>query len=191
MVRANDLFENITYDRVLRLARGRYVALMQDDDDFDGIQWVERAVALMEQHPQMAILGGKDGLYIAFEDNLQWAHGGPSQAEGDFSFVTSVNRAPMWINRELFIKHLHHIDYEFTPFQFDDYELCARAWLSGLQVGWYDAHFRSLTAGGMRLYNNDFTREMSDRNGRLLYQKYSARRQELRQAVERARNQQG
>ena len=139
----------------------------------------------------MVILGGKDELYIAFEDNLQWAHGGPSQAEGDFSFVTSVNRAPMWINRELFIKHLHHIDYEFTPFQFDDYELCARAWLSGLQVGWYDAHFRSLTAGGMRLYNNDFTREMSDRNGRLLYQKYSARRQELRQAVERARNQQG
>ena len=30
LVRTNDLFENITYDRVLRLARGRYVALMQD-----------------------------------------------------------------------------------------------------------------------------------------------------------------
>lgn len=183
LVRTNDLFENITYDRVLRLARGRYVALMQDDDDFDGIQWVERAVALMEQHPQMAILGGKDGLDIAFEDDRQWAHGGPSQAEGDFSFVTSVNRAPMWINRELFMLHLHHIDFRFAPFQFDDYELCARTWLSGLQVGWYDARFKSLTAGGMRLWNNAFTKEQSERNGQLLYQLYADKREELQRLV--------
>lgn len=187
LLRANDLFENVTYDKAIRLANGRYIALMQDDDDFDGIGWVERAVSLFGQHPEMAILGGKGGLDIAFEDDRQWAHGGPSMAAGDFSYVTAVNRAPMWLNKELFRQHLHHIDFRFAPFQFDDYELCARTWLCGLQVGWYDAAFRSLTAGGMRLWNNDFTREQSERNGRLLYQLYATQREEIARRVAAAR----
>lgn len=183
LIRANDLFENVTYDKAIRMANGKYIALMQDDDDFDGIAWVEEAVRLFEKYPKMAILGGKGGLDIAFEDDKKWAHGGASQAKGDFCFVTAVNRAPMWVNRELFMKHLHHIDFRFAPFQFDDYELCARTWLSGLQVGWYDAGFRSLSAGGMRLFNNDFTKEQSQRNGELLYQLYADRRDEIRRLV--------
>ena len=183
LLRANDLFENVTYDKAIRLANGNYLALLQDDDDFDGIGWVEKAVQLFEQHPKMAILGGKDGLDIAFEDDRQWAHGGALQAEGAFCFVTAVNRAPMWIHRELFMQHLHHIDFRFAPFQFDDYELCARTWLSGLQVGWYDAGFKSLTAGGMRLWNNAFTKEQSERNGQLLYQLYADKREELQRLI--------
>ena len=187
LLRANDLFENVTYDKAIRLANGRYIALMQDDDDFDGIGWVEEAVRLFEDHPKMAILGGKGGLDIAFEDDRQWAHGGASMTAGSFAFVTAVNRAPIWIHRELFMQHLHHIDFRFAPFQFDDYELCARAWLSGLQVGWYDAGFRSLTAGGMRLWNNAFTKEQSERNGKLLYQLYADRREEIGRKVKEAR----
>jgi len=187
LLRANDLFENVTYDKAIRLANGKYIALMQDDDDFDGTNWVERAVTLFEQHQKMVILGGKDGLDIAFEDDRLWAHGGPKQSEGDFCFVTSVNRAPMWINKTLYEQYLHHIDFRFAPFQFDDYELYARTWLSGLQVGWYDAGFRSLTAGGMRLWNTAFTREQSERNGQLLYQLYTDRREEIAQLVQAAR----
>ena len=187
LLRANDLFETVTYDKAIRLANGKYIALMQDDDDFDGTNWVERAVTLFEQHQKMVILGGKDGLDIAFEDDRLWAHGGPKQSEGDFCFVTSVNRAPMWINKTLYEQYLHHIDFRFAPFQFDDYELCARTWLSGLQVGWYDAGFRSLTAGGMRLWNTAFTREQSERNGQLLYQLYTDRREEIAQLVQAAR----
>ena len=52
LMRADDLFENVTYDKAIRLANGRYVALMQDDDDFDGINWVERAVNLFAQYPE-------------------------------------------------------------------------------------------------------------------------------------------
>ncbi|MBQ2211139.1 MAG: glycosyltransferase [Prevotella sp.] len=189
LLRANDLFENVTYDKTIRLANGKYIALMQDDDDFEDTAWVENAVSLFQRHPKMVILGGKDGLDIAFEEESGWAHGGRSMTKGDFTFVTSVNRAPMWIHRELFTQHLHHIDFRFAPFQFDDYELCARAWLSGLQVGWYDAGFHSLTAGGMRLWNNDFTKEQSERNGKLLYQLYADKQEELRKKVAACRGQ--
>lgn len=191
LVRANDLYENITYDKCLRFANGRYVALIQDDDDIDGTEWMERAVELFEKYPKMVILGGKGGLDIAFEDDRQWAHGGKDQthAEGkekDFCFVTAVNRAPMWIRRDLYKQHLKHIDFRFAPFQFDDYEMCARAWLCGLQVGWYPARFKSLSTGGMRIWNNQFTKEQSEKNGKLLYSLYSERRNELHAAVEKA-----
>ncbi len=185
MVRANDLYENITYDKCIRFANGKYIALLQDDDDFDGAGWMLRAVQLLDQHPQMAILGGKDGMSIRFEHDRQWAHGGDHQEKGDFCFVTAVNRAPMWINKELFVRHLHHIDYSFAPFQFDDYELCARAWTLGLKVGWYDAGFRSLSVGGMRLWNNTFTKEQSLKNGQRLYALYKDKEEAIRQTVER------
>ncbi len=183
LLRANDLFENVTYDKAIRLANGRYIALMQDDDDFDGIAWVERAVSLFQQHPQMVILGGKGGMNIVFEDDRKVAHGGHQDTTGDFCFVDAVNRAPMWINRELYKQELRHIDFRFAPFQFDDYELCIRAWLKGLQVGWYDAGFHSLTAGGMRLWNQAFTKEQSERNSRLLYELYGDHQEEFRQRV--------
>ena len=191
LIRANDLYENITYDKCLRFANGRYVALIQDDDDIDDAAWIHRAVELFEKHPKMVILGGKGGLDIAFEDDRQWAHGGKDQTGGentekDFCFVTAVNRAPMWIRRDLYKKHLKHIDFRFAPFQFDDYEICARAWLCGLQVGWYPARFKSLSTGGMRIWNNQFTKEQSEKNGKLLYKLYADRRDELKKAVETA-----
>ena len=72
---------------------------------------------------------------------------------------------------------------DFAPFQSDDYELCLRAWSEGLQVGWYDAGFTSLSAGGMRLYNNAFTREMTERNAPLLYDLYIHRTDDIRRKV--------
>ena len=49
-------------------------------------------------------------------------------------FVHCVDRAPMWINKNLFMEKLHHIDYSFAPFMGDDQELCLRSWLNGLLV---------------------------------------------------------
>ena len=184
LLRANDLFENVIYDKAIRLANGKYLALMQDDDDFDDISWVEHAVHLFESHSKMTILGGKDGINISFENNCIQTHVVTSQSQDDFCFVMTVNRAPMWLNRELFLQHLHHINFDFAPFQYDDYELCIRTWLKGLQVGWYNAHFHSLTAGGMRLYNNDFTKEQCARNGQLLYQLYANKQEEIMQKVQ-------
>lgn len=187
LIRSNDLYENVMYDKVIRFANGRYIALLQDDDDFDNdLAWIDEAVSYFRQYPKLAILGGKDGLSVAFEDDRKWAHGGAFEHNTPFAFVPAVNRAPMWINKNLFQTHLKHIAADFIPFQFDDYELCIRAWLCGLQVGWYDAHFRSLSVGGMRLWNNAFTQEQSERNGKLLYELYRNRKEELLQCVAEA-----
>ena len=137
MLRANDLFENVTYDKAIRLANGKYLALMQDDDDFEDVSWVTEAIELFNKYPKMVIL-------------------------------------------------LHHIDFRFAPFQYDDDEICLRSWLLGLQVGWYDAKFRSLTAGGMRLWNSEFTKEQMERNGKLLYQLYADKMNNIAIQVEKS-----
>ena len=184
LLRANDLYENRTYDKALHMARGRLVALMQDDDDFDDTSWVDEAVRLFDEHPQMAILGGNWALRMEFDDAKRWGHGMRVDDVRGFRFVESVNRAPMWVRRQAFLEKLKHIDVAMAPFQYDDDELCLRAWLNGLQVGWYDAQFFSLTSGGMRLWNSAFTQEQMERNGKLLYQLYADKMADIAQQVE-------
>ena len=187
LLRANDLFENVTYDKALRLANGKYVALMQDDDDFENVSWVSEAVALFERHPKMVILGGKWALNVKFHPEQEKGCGTKREmSDAKFRFVDAVNRAPMWIRKDLYEQHLHHIDFRFAPFQYDDDEICLRSWQLGLQVGWYDAKFQSLTAGGMRLWNSEFTKEQMERNGKLLYQLYADKMNNIAIQVEKS-----
>jgi len=187
LLRANDLFENVTYDKALRLANGKYVALMQDDDDFEDVSWVTEAVALFERHPKMVILGGKWALNVKFHPEQEKGCGTKREmSDAKFRFVDAVNRAPMWIRKDLYEQHLHHIDFRFAPFQYDDDEICLRSWQLGLQVGWYDAKFQSLTAGGMRLWNSEFTKEQMERNGKLLYQLYADKMNNIAIQVEKS-----
>lgn len=189
LIHSNDLYENVMYDKCIRFANGKYIALLQDDDDFDDLTWITEACSYFKKYPKLAILGGKDGLDIVFEEEAHMGHGGKYPHSEGFSFVPAVNRAPMWLNKKLFIEHLHHIDFQFAPFQFDDYELCARTWLSGLQVGWYDARFKSLSVGGMRLWNHAFTQEQTRRNGQRLYNLYKDRKISILQKIEEAKQQ--
>ncbi len=187
MLRANDLFENVTYDKAIRLANGKYLALMQDDDDFEDVSWVTEAVALFERHPKMVILGGKWALNVKFHPEQEKGCGTKREmSDAKFRFVDAVNRAPMWIRKDLYEQHLHHIDFRFAPFQYDDDEICLRSWQLGLQVGWYDAKFQSLTAGGMRLWNSEFTKEQMERNGKLLYQLYADKMNNIAIQVEKS-----
>lgn len=189
LIRANDLYENVMYDKSIRFANGKYIALLQDDDDFNDLSWVTEALSYFRKYPRLAVLGGKDGLDIVFEEDTRTAHGGKYEHDDTFGFVPAVNRAPMWLNKELFQSYLHHIDFRFAPFQFDDYELCARTWLTDLQVGWYNARFKSLSVGGMRLWNNAFTRQQTLRNGHTLYNLYKNKKLIILQKIEEAKHQ--
>lgn len=185
LLHSNDLYENIMYDRTIRIANGKYIALLQDDDDFEDTAWIDEAVRYFEHYPSLAILGGKDALDFVFE--VPKAFGKKIQPTLPFDFVPAVNRAPMWINKDLYMQKLQHIDFSFAPFQYDDYELCARTWLNGLQVGWYDAKFKSLSTGGMRLWNQHFARQQTEKNSRLLYTLYDRQKEEIGRAVQQSR----
>lgn len=189
LIRSNDLYENVTYDKALRFANGRYVALLQDDDDFAGYGWIDEAVSLLESTPGLAILGGRDGLDFILDHANRMGTDAPAAGADSaaFQFVAHVNRAPMWINRPLFEEKLKHIDFSFAPFQYDDCELCLRAWLNGLKVGRYDARFTSLSAGGMRIWNSAFTLSQCERNGRKLYEMYKDKKEEVDARVAEAR----
>lgn len=176
LIRANDLYENVMYDKAIRFANGTYLVLLQDDDEITNLDWVDKALAYFKQYPDMVILGGFNGLNFTIYEKEKWGvaelYKDKDISEKEFMFVHAVNRAPMFIHKPLYMKYLKHIEFSFAPFQCDDTELCLRAWLCGLKVGWYNAEFRSLMAGGMRIWNNEFTRTQEERNKRQLYDKY-------------------
>ena len=158
---------------------------------FKDLSWVDDAVFYFEKYPELAILGGRDCLDFAIDkqkgrfDILDYDL--PTK-DIDFCFVPHVNRAPMWLNRSLFLEKLKHIDFDFAPFQFDDVELCLRTWLNGCQVGWYKTGFSSLSAGGMRIWNNAFTQEQCEKNICKLYDLYSDKDVELHRIINTSNN---
>jgi len=185
VISANDLYENVMYNRAIRFASGKYLALLQDDGDVDNASWVDNAVNYFSKYPEMVILGGYGGFSIDIKDakvceNLI-LYG--ENTGKDFSFVHTVNRAPMWINKKLFDEKLKNIDFSFAPFQYDDAELCLRAWINGLQVGWYNAGFKSLSAGGMRIWNTQFIKEQVILNQKLLFDMYKDKKEVLDKLV--------
>ena len=198
LLRCNDLYEVITYDRALNLANGNYVALLQDDDDFDDLTWVGEAIQCFEQDPLLAILGGRDGANllpfnadntglrgefvieskVAYRTNsfkLQMVADGLSSA--GLTYVQYVDRAPMWFRRTQFQTVLKSIDINFAPFQWDDAEVCMRAWISGLHVGHYSARFKlgKLGTGGMQIWNNELHHRQDEVNIRRVYEIYGSK----------------
>lgn len=188
VIRANDLYENVMYDKAIRFSNGKYLVLLQDDDDFEDLSWVEEAISYFKKYPCLAILGGNNGQNFVIDEEQKFGLGIPYEDTSDvpFRFVHHVDRAPMWLNRTLFDEKLKHIDFSFAPFQFDDCELCLRAWLNGLQVGWYKSHFSSLTAGGMRIWNSSFTGTQCRRNAARLYELYKGKVEEIDRLVQQA-----
>ena len=161
---------------------------MQDYYEITSLDWVYKGIRYFERYPDMAILGGLDGLNFVIDDEKRWGYVDqyPDKAKGEFRFVHSVNRAPMLLDRDLFLRHLGHIDFSFAPFQCDDCELCLRAWLSGLKVGWYDAGFESMLAGGMRIWNKGLTGFQEIKNRGKLYEMYKDRVNEISLLVKEA-----
>ena len=195
LIRSNDLYEIITYSRALYFARGKYVVLLQDDDDFETTDWVTEGLSYFDHDDQLVILGGRDGarLLPIYCDNT--GRRGPFVTEGNLAFransfnielckntqsapgfvyVQYVDRAPMWIRRDLFVNILHDFDIQFAPFQWDDAEMCLRAWMLGLHVGHYPAKFKTggLGVGGMQLWNNELHHRQDAVNVKRVYDLY-------------------
>lgn len=200
LLRCNDLFEVRTYDRAIRMAKGEFVCLLQDDDiPPDGNTWVEEALTLFDVFPDLIMLGGRDGIDTLMPDPIEgnepqeyrWLngimecpglhkmriYGFPKYIESSFQipfmFTMAVNRAPTFIRRKEFLE-MGGINQKYAPFQFDDDDACMRAWLSGYKVGFYEAKFtRNHSLGGMSLFNAAKSKEQSVINAKKLYADYS------------------
>lgn len=181
LLRSNDLFEIATYDRALNLSRAEIVCLLQDDDRMPANRaWVDRALSLFDEHPDLLILGGFRAMHLIPRDEGPVAEemvleidGNEEHVDGlfryklsefpmtetasgvsDFAFVMSVVRAPVFIRRREFLD-LGGFDLDFMPFQCDDVDNSLRAWRAGYKVGLYEVDFvRDLGLGGMRAFNS-------------------------------------
>jgi glycosyltransferase involved in cell wall biosynthesis len=200
LLRCNDLFEVRTYDRAIRMARGEFVCLLQDDDipppnNF----WVEQALTLFDIFPELIILGGRDGMDLLLPESVDTSEQQEYRRIGDilecpgvhkvrmygpphyleplsgipFMFTMTVNRAPTFLRRSRFLE-MGGINQKYAPFQFDDDDACIRAWLAGYKAGFYTTSFsRNFDVGGMTLFNSERIKKQIAINAKQLYADYS------------------
>lgn len=200
LLRCNDLFEVRTYDRAIRMARGEFVCLLQDDDiPPPNNLWVEQALTLFDTFPDLMILGGRDGMDIMLPDPIDTSEPQDYRRIGDivecpgmhklriygpphyrepisgipFMFTMTVNRAPTFLRRSSFLE-MGGINQKYAPFQFDDDDACVRAWLGGYKVGFYISSFtRNFDIGGMTLFNSGKVKKQVKINIGKFYSDYS------------------
>lgn len=178
IIRSNDLFEVRTYDRAIDFSRGEIVILLQDDDLPPGDpDWVEAALRHFDADPQLAILGGRDGLRLRLDSGrpggIGYTHAEPASEAHGLRYTDVVNRAPMFIRKSAF-RALGGNDQIFAPFQCDDVDLCLRAWLAGYRVGLMPCDFvRDVGVGGMRVFNADKVPAQALKNWTIIADRYA------------------
>lgn len=186
IIRSKDLYEVRTYSRGIAFAQGEFVVLLQDDDDFPpDLAWLDRAEEIFRADEELGVLGGLQGVTIlprldARQKCNYTAVDTPgrltttSSGQERFEYVMTVNRAPMFIRREV-VRQLG-IDNSFAPDQCDDTDFCLRAWNEGIRVGLFDPLFprRNAVEGGMRLYNSEGHNAQDLKNWNLVYDRHAA-----------------
>jgi hypothetical protein len=45
---------------------------MQDDDEITDLDWVDKGISYFKKYPDMAILGGLNGLEFVTDDKEKW-----------------------------------------------------------------------------------------------------------------------
>jgi hypothetical protein len=172
LIRSNDIHEIRAYNRAVDLARGEFVAVMQDDDmPPNNGAWVDHALALFDQYPELAVLGCFQGWSLDFSalpEKIRAKHWFGFQTtppRGDvmdipfidrnlgipFMFVEGLGIGPIFFRRDFFLS-VDGFNLGFSkPGEsgvFLDYEICMKAWMSGRHVGLFDApEFRRHVGG--------------------------------------------
>jgi len=187
LLRSNDLHEVRTYDRAIRMAKGEFVCLLQDDDiPPKNKDWLDQAATLFAAFPLLLMLSGRQGCEInPVNPNVPFGAGfagggqictNPVYTEPKsgiaFMFFMAVNRSPVFLRRKEFQK-IGGINQEYAPLLADDIEASIRTWLSGCQVGFYSAHFKRRGMSGQSLFNEKKSLEQDSINMNKIYNTYT------------------
>eukprot|EP00873_Tetraselmis_striata_P028799 jgi/Tetstr1/449063/TSEL_036277.t1 len=171
LVASNNLHEIRAYNAAARLAAGEFLALLQDDDDPGADPgWLAAAGGLLAAHPRMALLGGHrgrldcapDGGEVPMDVKRKMAEGmkfGPGHTpiptldpttRIPFMFAYKVNAAPLIVRRSVLLE-LGGLHRELScPGEAGigfDFELSARMWAEGHQVGLFYSNFDRVAHG--------------------------------------------
>eukprot|EP00873_Tetraselmis_striata_P045031 jgi/Tetstr1/465295/TSEL_009993.t1 len=171
LVASNNLHEIRAYNAAARLAAGELLALLQDDDDPGADPgWLAAAGGLLAAHPRMALLGGHrgrldcapDGGEVPMDVKRKMAEGmkfGPGHTpiptldpttRIPFMFAYKVNAAPLIVRRSVLLE-LGGLHRELScPGEAGigfDFELSARMWAEGHQVGLFYSNFDRVAHG--------------------------------------------
>lgn len=131
-IHSNDLFDVVMFNRAIGFARGKYVSIIQDDDDYSGTAWVTNAIQFLDNDPLMAMLGGRECVRLHKDGKVDRSR------DGIFKYAQIVNAAPLWVNRDLFLS-IGGFDLDFAPMLWHEGSFCIKAWRSGFHVGWYSS----------------------------------------------------
>ncbi|PNH09978.1 hypothetical protein TSOC_003328, partial [Tetrabaena socialis] len=139
-----NVHESRGYNRAAKVARGRYLVVWQDDQlPPQSGQWLIDMARVFDAHPALAILGMntyrlcKLGEVTNRFGLTNWA---PDDLSGvKWTFAEAVDFAPLAIRASIFAD-LGGLDEGLSrPGDcgiWGDWELCARAWMGGWQVGY-------------------------------------------------------
>lgn len=164
IIRSNNLHELRSYNRAMRMASGDVVVLMQDDDlpPPDG-KWLETALALFRDKPDLGLLGGYIGQTWdpdtgkGAEYGEQFStHGGVRKGNTQrlaytdpstgvpFMYVECAWIAPVFIRRDL-LRKAGGLELAIAkrgePGVWQDCVASYETWVNGYTVGIYDAPF--------------------------------------------------
>jgi len=164
IIRSNNLHELRSYNRAMRMASGDVVVLLQDDDlpPPDG-QWLDTALALFRDKPDLGFLGGyigqtwdpDTGKGAEFGEQFS-THGGVRKGNTQplaytdpstgvpFMYVECAWIAPVFIRRDL-LRKMGGLELAIAkrgePGVWQDCVASYEAWVNGYTVGVYDAPF--------------------------------------------------
>lgn len=180
VLHANDLFDVIVFNRAFSFARGRYIVVIQDDDDYKSKTWVTRAIDLLDKDPDLAILGGRDRVTVFKNGDVK------SEKGGAFQYAQTINAAPLWVRKDLFLK-LGGFAIDFAPALWHEADICIRAWLSGYRVGWYSSTVGicALAASARRKNKSVLVKESTRKNFKLLLKRHGNKLRAVHEMVKR------
>ena len=203
IIRSNDLHEIRTYDRAIRLARGEFICLLQDDSIPPLTpQWFHQAMALFDKFTNLVILGG----FLAFHGLESRNTLSKGLSPGDitsvytdssllktrvgipFMFVEAVNIGPVFIRKDFFLSTIGGFDFQYStvgwPGIHFDIEMSLRTWLKGGQVGFYKPFFEQAGGRGTEIFGHrDKRQSQLKKNYKQLRREYADRMTEINALV--------